>query len=98
MRTIYKFHVDCGRMGDLDGVFSADSEDVEKLLNREVFFGEVLGKHSDISEVIDEENLTAITTNAEFIELFDKYELSNGFNPFDYIEYDNDDIDEEDED
>lgn len=100
MIAIYKFHIDCGRMGDLDGVFSADSEDVQKLIDsgKEVYFGEVLGKHSEVIKVIKAEHLEQITTDAKFIELFDTYGLSNGFNPFDYLEDSEEDEEEEDED
>lgn len=99
MRAIYKFHIACGRMGDLEGVFSADTDDIKKLTDsgEEVYFGEVLGKHSEISKVIKPEHLVLITTDVEFIKLFDQYDLANGFNPFDYMEFDGDDgMDEED--
>lgn len=92
MVAIYKFHIDCGRMGELDGVFSAESADVDALIEseKEIYFGEVLGKHSEIIKVVRKEHLIQITTDAAFIELFDKYELSNGFNPFEYLEEEED--------
>ena len=41
---------DCGRMGNLEGVFIADTEDVEYLVNNKisVYFGEVLGSLAPI--------------------------------------------------
>lgn len=59
MKALFKMIFDCGRMGNLEGVFIADTEDVEYLLNNEisVYFGEVLGKHSEISGIIDRSEL-----------------------------------------
>jgi len=87
MNAIYKMTIDFGRMGDLDGVFVADTDDVKKLIKsgQEIYFGEVLGKHSDVSCAIQNKHLTLVTTDEAFIELFEKYDLSNGYNPFDYI-------------
>lgn len=52
MKAIYKMDCDCGRMGSLQGVFIAEKEHVTVLLKKkiEVYFGEVLGKHSCILE------------------------------------------------
>ena len=46
MKGLYEFYWECGRQGDLTGVFIADSESVAALLDKEIYFGEVLGKHS----------------------------------------------------
>lgn len=86
MNAIYKFYVDYGRHGDLSGVFVAEQADVKNLIGKEIYFGEVLGKHSEVFLQLKEEHLTEVTTDEKFIELFDKYDLSNGYNPFDYYE------------
>lgn len=51
MKAIYKLNADYGRNGNLTGVFIAEKEHVAVLLENkiEVYFGEVLGKHSEIS-------------------------------------------------
>jgi hypothetical protein len=87
MDAIYKMNIDCGRMGNLEGVFVADTDDIKKLIKsgEEVYFGEVLGKHSEIFCAITKKHLTLVTTDEKFIELFEKYNLSTGFNPFDFI-------------
>jgi hypothetical protein len=87
-KAIYKMSLDFGRMGDLTGVFVADTKDVEELIksNKEIYFGEVLGKHSEVMSTISSEDLELVTSDESFIELFEKYDLSNGYNPFDYIE------------
>ena len=100
MIGVYKLNLDCGRMGSLDGVFTADSDDVKKLIDsgKEVYFGEVLGKHSEVVTAIKKKDVTLVTTDKKFIELFDKFEIASGFNPFDYLdESDNDEEYEEDD-
>lgn len=100
-KAIYKLDWDFGRMGSLEGVFVADSDDIKNLLKDkpEIYFGEVLGKHSEIIGVVKKEHLTKITDDEKFIELFEKYGLENGYNPFDYLnESDDDDDSDEDDD
>lgn len=95
MKAIYKFHADCGRMGDLEGVFVRRKEDIKSVIGQTIYFGEVLGKHSDVYFPMEESHFTEVTTDENFIKLFEDYNLSTGINPFDY---DEDFDDEEDED
>jgi len=90
MKAIYKLNLDCGRDGSLYGIFVADKEYVEVLVNNdiEVYFGEILGKHSDVSLTIDDADVELITDDAKVIDMFEEYELSTGINPFDYDSYD----------
>jgi hypothetical protein len=46
----------------------------------------VLGKHSEVILTLDEDNITEVTDDEKFIELFEKYGLENGYNPFDYYD------------
>lgn len=90
MKAIYKLNLDCGRNGSLYGIFIADKEYVDVLVNNdiEVYFGEILGKHSDISLSIDDTDIELITDDKKVIDMFEEYELSTGINPFDYPAYD----------
>lgn len=85
MKALFKMIFDCGRMGNLEGVFIADTEDVEYLLSNEisVYFGEVLGKHSEISGIIDRSELKMITDDENVINIVKEYGLETGYNPFD---------------
>lgn len=76
---------DCGRNGSLEGLFIADTEDVEYLVNHEVYvhFGEVLGKHSDVSGRIGEGEIKQVTTDENVIKVVEEHSLENGYNPFD---------------
>jgi hypothetical protein len=51
-----------------------------------VYFGEVLGKHSDVHGKIKSSEIRLITDNQEFIQTAKKLgiNLNSGYNPFDY--------------
>jgi uncharacterized protein YdcH (DUF465 family) len=85
MEAIYKMEFDCGRMGSLSGVFVADTDAMQKLIGTEVYFGEVLGKHSEIAGPIDEKDITLVTSDSDAVEMFKKHKLHSGYNPFDYV-------------
>lgn len=96
MKGIYKFYAYFGRMGSLSSVFVATAEDIENLIGEEVHFGEVLGKHSEMSLIIKKEHFTLATNDEKFIVMFEELKLENGHNPFDYYDYDDEDEDDED--
>ena len=83
---IYKFYVDCGRMGDVQGLFIATADEVKSILGERIYFGEILGKHSEVVLTIEKENITFVTDDENFVGLFKKYDLTSGHNPFDYWE------------
>ncbi len=86
MRKLYKFNADFGRMGKLEGVFAAEEVDIDGLCGQEVYFGEVLGKHSEIVLTVDNDHLTILTDDQGFIDKAIEYELVPcGHNPFDYL-------------
>lgn len=86
MKALFKMDFDCGRMGNLEGVFITDTEDVEYLVNNKisVYFGEVLGKHSEISGCVAESEIKQITTDENVIKIVEEYGLNSGYNPFEY--------------
>lgn len=97
MKAIYKFHWDVGRMGNLNGLFIAEKDDVEKIIGSHIYFGEVLGKHSEVYGDLNEEDLEMKTDDQEFISKLQKIlnveSTISGYNPFDY--YEEEDEDEE---
>lgn len=86
MKALFKMNFDCGRNGNLEGVFIADTDDVKYLVknNISVYFGEVLGKHSDVSGCVDESEITMITTDENVINVVCEHGLESGYNPFDH--------------
>lgn len=85
-RAIYKMNFDCGRDGNLTGVFIAQKNHIEILINHKikVYFGEALGKHSDVYGSIDREEITLLTDDESAIKIVEQYNLENGYNPFHY--------------
>jgi hypothetical protein len=84
-KAIYKYSKDFGRMGDLNGIFVADPDEVSLCMEQEVYWGEVLGKHSNVYHNLSHEDIIFITDNQEFVSLFEEYKLSFGYNPVERV-------------
>jgi len=99
MKVIVEFFWDCGRMGDLSGLFICDKQNLKFIEGKEVYFGEVLGKHSEISGTISADDFVIKTEDQEFIQKFIEIigdGTISGYNPFDYVDISEDDmLDEE---
>ena len=93
-KKLYKYDSYYGRMGSLDGIFIADEEEVERLKGYSARFGEVLGKHSYITDDSWFDNTEVLTNDqdfiAKFIEIMGDGTIS-GYNPMDYIDEDEED-------
>lgn len=88
MKKLLRFHAGFGRMGSLEGLFVSTEEDFNKLLGKRIHFGEVLGKHSDISLRMDAGNFSVLTEDQDFIKKFEEFGLATGTNPFHYLDED----------
>lgn len=99
MNNLYSFYVDCGRMGSLDGLFIATKEEVDKAIGKEVYFGEVLGKHSDVQGTLEAHEITLVSSDQDKVEwlLGLLGTCVSGFNPLEYISQDDEDYDEDEE-
>jgi hypothetical protein len=87
MRHLYKFCWEYDRGGKIFGLYIADEDVVESHLGKKYRFGEVLGKHSDISGVFDEYDAEIVSSDEEFIASFEKIVgESYGYNPIQTIE------------
>lgn len=73
-------------MGSLEGVFVAEKEHVKYLTESgiKVYFGEVLGKHSEVYGPIESGDITMITDDDKVISFIQEHGLSSGYDPFDY--------------
>lgn len=85
-KAVYKLKVRVGRQGDLNGLFIAKKNHVKLLLenNLEIYFGEVLGKHSEVYGELEEKEIIFISDSKDVIDVIETHHLENGFNPFDY--------------
>lgn len=90
MKTLYSFYLDCGRMGDLDGLFIADSAEVDRVIrhNAYAYFGEVLGKHSEVSCNLNANMFEVKSTDQDFIQNLEELlgTSISGCNPLDCID------------
>jgi hypothetical protein len=88
IRYLWKFKWDCGRKGELFGLFVATEAEIKSIIGKQVYFGEVLGKHSEIFGTIEEGEIIKIDVDLETVEKVSKI-LGNtwaGFNPLNYLE------------
>ena len=83
-KAIWRLHISIKRQGDLKGVFIATEEEVEALIESkiEIYWGEVLGKHSEVYGPLQPRDVTFITANEDVISIIEDYELTNGHDPF----------------
>lgn len=88
-KYLYRFHWDCSRSGDLEGLFVATEGEVNGAIGRYVHFGEVLGKHSDVYGTIDDGDIQKLDINSAAVEEVSKYlgETWSGFNPLHKIRW-----------
>jgi hypothetical protein len=85
MKKLYRFEWDWGRMGCIQGTFVAEEKDVTQAIGRHIYFGEVLGKHSEVEGELDESDFGVLTDDQDFIEKFEELVGSTGYNPLDYL-------------
>lgn len=89
MKKLYRFGWDCGRQGNVDGLFVAEEDDVKKAIGKRIYFGEILGKHSEVYGDLEEADIEVITGDQAVISIFEEHDISSGYNPLDYIEEEN---------
>lgn len=81
MSAIYRMKIDYGRAGTLFGLFVSTPEKVQEALSHTLYFGELLGKHSDIYGKLNEEEVQMITDDPVAVAIFLQYDLETGYNP-----------------
>ena len=87
-KGVYKFFWDCGRMGEVDGLFLSTEDEIKEALGKEVYLGEVLGKHSEIYGPLGGGDVKLITDDPSVVSIFEEYNIHSGCNPLDYIQED----------
>ncbi len=85
-KGLYRFKLDCGRSGDLEGVFIATEQQISDAVGKLAYFGEVLGKHSEVMCHLNRGHMRLLTTDCLAIQVVEKFQLESGFNPLEYIE------------
>jgi hypothetical protein len=80
---LWSFYWDCGRQGEIEGLFKATKEEVENAIGKDVYFGEILGKHSEVYGTIEEGEIELVSDNP--LEVMSATE--SGYNPLEYLRY-----------
>lgn len=71
--------------GFIEGLFVANREDIEKSIGKEIYFGEILGKHSEVSGVLESGDIEFISDDPIIVDLVLTHDLTFGYNPLHYI-------------
>lgn len=85
MKTLYKFRLDCGRMGYIESVFVEDDEIIKASLGKEIHFGEILGKHSEIFCNLSDSHLTVLSQDSNVCDIIETHVGATGHCPMDYL-------------
>ncbi len=78
-------------MGEVEGLFVEESKKVESNIGKEVYFGEILGKHSEVYGTLSKEDLTVVCDDSDFVNKFIEIMgdgTISGYNPIQYIQED----------
>lgn len=85
MKKIYRFYADQW-YGALSGIFVSTDDEINSIIGKSIYFGEIMGKHSEVIEEIDKSHFTLVTDDPVAVEIFEKYNMETGTNPFDYLD------------
>lgn len=92
-RYLWKFGWDCGRQGEIEGLFVATEDEVNNLIGKHVYFGEALGKHSEVSGTIEAGEIKKVEIDSELVEKVAMV-LGNNWNGYNPLSYCNDEDEE----
>jgi predicted RNA-binding Zn-ribbon protein involved in translation (DUF1610 family) len=69
--------------------FVATEDEVNNIIGKEVYFGEILGKHSEVCGTIEEGEITKIEIDSETVDKVAKYLgcVWSGYSPLHYVRY-----------
>lgn len=68
MKILVSFHWDCGRAGDVESLFVCDKALLDKSIGKHVYFGEILGKHSEVYGTLEKGHVQIVSDDQEKIE------------------------------
>ncbi len=81
MKKLYRFSEGGYRGGSVEGLFVADESEVAAIIGKTAHFGEILGKHSDVSIKLEPAHFMIVTDDADFIAKFRNFGCESGQNP-----------------
>ena len=88
-KVLVEFTWDCRRQGVMQGLFITTQAIRDAAINKHVYFGEALGKHSEVEGILEDNELRVRSKDQDLIEkletIFGRSTIS-GYNPLDYID------------
>ena len=81
--VLYQFGWDCGRQGYVEGIFKAKKSFVKSVIGNEVYFGEILGKHSEVYGTLEEGDLIILSEDPIVV----TNTPESGYNPLEYMQF-----------
>ncbi|ATO50997.1 hypothetical protein P4V86_15460 [Brevibacillus laterosporus] len=86
-RFLWRFYWDWGRSGELEGLFVATENEIQGLAGKSAYFGEVLGKHSEVYGTLEQGDFAKINLDSETVEkVVEVLGVSwSGFDPRHYL-------------
>lgn len=84
---LYKFCWDYRRSGEVSSLFFATEDQIEKAIGSDIYFGEILGKHSEVCGTLKKNDLTKLNVDTVALqELHNELgDTISGYNPLNYI-------------
>lgn len=95
MKVLALYRLDCGRMGEIVSLFVTTEAELKEAYGKQLYFGEVLGKHSEIEAEFSPKDIKMITDDQAFITAYQDIMGANeciGYSPLANI-HDEDDED-----
>lgn len=83
--VLWKFLWDT-RQGVVESIFVATRRELETIIDREICFGEILGKHSEIEGILEAVDFKLLSDDLDFAQKFQTLVGSTGYCPLDYLE------------
>jgi hypothetical protein len=89
IRYLWQFAWYFRRGGEVESLFVATEKEVENLIGEYVYFGEIMGKHSEVCGNIEEGDITKLDVSPEAVEEVAKHlgGTWSGYDPRDYVRY-----------
>lgn len=86
-KVLVRFYWDAGRMGSVEGLFITTKAELNKAYDKYVYFGEILGKHSEVCGTLERSDVEFVSEDQDFIQKLEELLGSDisGYNPLDYI-------------
>lgn len=87
MNVLVKWNLDCGRMGELGGLFVAEEEALKAAHGKTAYFSDCLGKHSEVSFSILPGSYSIASVDQPFIEKLIQVAGSENVSGYNFLDY-----------